>query len=87
MSPISPTEPFEPNAAQRALVVSVTAEEVALCVIGIAVTIIRVCARAVAVGWKGLRGDDYLVTVAAVRATVIRARRAWLTHSSSSTLP
>ncbi|EFY95181.2 hypothetical protein X797_010165 [Metarhizium robertsii] len=82
MSPISPTEPFEPNAAQRALVVSVTAEEVALCVIGIAVTIIRVCARAVAVGWKGLRGDDYLVTVAALFYASMTAFSTSLNHVS-----
>ncbi|KFG82237.1 hypothetical protein MANI_026739 [Metarhizium anisopliae] len=82
MSPISPTEPFEPNAAQRALVVSVTAEEVALCVIGIAMTIIRVCARAVAVGWKGLRGDDYLVTVAALFYVSMTAFSTSLNHVS-----
>ncbi|KJK81425.1 hypothetical protein H634G_02683 [Metarhizium anisopliae BRIP 53293] len=82
MSPISPTEPFEPNAAQRSLVVSVTAEEVALCVIGIAMTIIRVCARAVAVGWKGLRGDDYLVTVAALFYVSMTAFSTSLNHVS-----
>ncbi|KID85293.1 polyketide synthetase PksP [Metarhizium guizhouense ARSEF 977] len=82
MSPISPTEPFEPNAAQRAIVVSVTAEEVSLCVIAIAVTIVRVGARAVAVGWKGLRGDDYLVTVAALFYASMTAVSTSLNHFS-----
>ncbi|EFY84194.1 hypothetical protein MAC_09757 [Metarhizium acridum CQMa 102] len=63
---MSPITPSQPSPAQQAANKAVGIEEYTLCAIGIVVTIIRLCARATAVGWKGLRGDDYLVVVAVV---------------------
>ncbi|KID80978.1 polyketide synthetase PksP [Metarhizium guizhouense ARSEF 977] len=77
---MSPIPPFEPPPGQEALFASVTIEEVTLCAIGIAVTIVRVCARATAVGLKGLRGDDYLVMVAAFFYAIMTAISSCIGH-------
>lgn len=61
-----PAVPFQPSEAWIASITAVTIEEVTLCAIGILATIIRVCGRARAAGLKGLRADDYLVSVGAV---------------------
>ncbi|EFY96259.2 hypothetical protein X797_008473 [Metarhizium robertsii] len=61
-----PAVPFQPSEAWIASITTVTIEEVTLCAIGILATVIRVCGRARAAGFKGLRADDYLASVGAL---------------------